>query len=465
MIHVENNKDSLILSYVDDKKQISFVNLNVPESERYQWVTCSEKEQYKDYTTWDKKPVKKKHIGLLNKVRTQEYLHFSISEEQKTRIFNYDNLPKMYFVDIETEIKYGFPDSKNPVNAITSISMVDEAGKCMVLGLKDLTNLEIQKIEDDIKQYLNGHDVDVVFDYKKFESEENMLSTFLAKFLRKFPCVTGWNFVDFDWSYISARCNFLGIDPSICSPTGTLDWYGFPKHKIIFDYLIELKDPSSGLSDKSSMRLDAVAENELKLKKVQYSGTLDELYANDFSKFIMYNAIDSYLVMLLDRKFKAFNTIYKLMELTHVEFGRTSPIPMWENLVLNYLFPKHIVSATENNGVKTKKTKKSIAGGYVKAPVTGFHKNIACYDYASLYPSIIRQFNISPDVYLGQSNQLDKEQINANIACESGAVFQKDKDGFYRTIITDVYMKRKYQKKLAHKIDIEIDRLQKLKNK
>ena len=40
------------------------------------------------------------------------------------------------------------------------------------------------------------------------------------------------------------------------------------------------------------------------------------------------------------------------------------------------------------------------AGAFVKEPKVGFYAGVSAFDFASLYPSIMRQFNISPDSYI-----------------------------------------------------------------
>ena len=50
--------------------------------------------------------------------------------------------------------------------------------------------------------------------------------------------------------------------------------------------------------------LDAIGEYELDERKVQYEGTLDQLYNNDFEKFLDYNRQDTMLLNKLDEKLK-----------------------------------------------------------------------------------------------------------------------------------------------------------------
>ena len=61
--------------------------------------------------------------------------------------------------------------------------------------------------------------------------------------------------------------------------------------------------------------------------------------------------------------------------------------------------------------------KERYIGGYVKKPIRGLKKRIASFDLESLYPSIIRQVNISPETFV------TKQQPNASFSdCTSELV-------------------------------------------
>jgi len=99
------------------------------------------------------------------------------------------------------------------------------------------------------------------------------------------------------------------------------------------------------------------------------------------------------------------------------------------------------------------------AGAYVKDPIVGLHEWVACYDFASLYPNTIVQWGISPEVYKGK-NLLDTKE--GWIKTSSGAVFGgDDEDPILKSIIKDLYAKRRQAKDKMLKLQIEIDRLEK----
>jgi len=51
-------------------------------------------------------------------------------------------------------------------------------------------------------------------------------------------------------------------------------------------------------------RLDFIGEVEVGMKKVEYEGTLNDLYRNDIDKFVEYNVRDVKIVVALDEKLK-----------------------------------------------------------------------------------------------------------------------------------------------------------------
>ena len=56
--------------------------------------------------------------------------------------------------------------------------------------------------------------------------------------------------------------------------------------------------------ERHSYRLDAIGEVEVGENKVPYEGTFDQLYNNDFRKFIEYNIQDTALLDKLDKKLR-----------------------------------------------------------------------------------------------------------------------------------------------------------------
>ena len=103
-------------------------------------------------------------------------------------------------------------------------------------------------------------------------------------------------------------------------------------------------------------------------------------------------------------------------------------------------------------------------GAFVKEPITGMHNAVACFDFASLYPSIMRQWNISPESYLGNIGPTDSFDPEKQVKTSSGALFERNVDSVFRTILSEYYGKRKTAKKAFAEIEEEIEQLKKYLN-
>jgi DNA polymerase elongation subunit (family B) len=98
-------------------------------------------------------------------------------------------------------------------------------------------------------------------------------------------------------------------------------------------------------------------------------------------------------------------------------------------------------------------------GAYVKEPEPGIFRAATCFDYASLYPSIMRQYNVSPESFvnkLSDQKRLEEYRKDTNyIVSVTGAVYDNKEISVLKEILTDLYTKRKTYKN-RH---LEIERL------
>src|SRR4029079_13255021 len=67
------------------------------------------------------------------------------------------------------------------------------------------------------------------------------------------------------------------------------------------------------------------------------------------------------------------------------------------------------------------------AGGLVLDATPGIYRNVAVYDFKSLYPSIIRTFQIDPLTFVGEMDP--KEKRSGLIVTPSGAAFRRGSSG------------------------------------
>ena len=451
LLDIEQRENEVIVSYYNREGKVDFKRYPISQFEN--WVVTDEKDRYKhpQILNWDGRPIKKNRSRSYNKF-SLIYFMDNLPEKDREEIFEF-NVPRTYFVDIETEIVDGFPKPEEAKSRILTFSIITPERKAIVLGLDDLSSDQIASIEKDTNDHFEGYDQDWEFSYYKFKNEYDMLYNFLHKFLPKFPMMTGWNFINYDWQYIVNRCKHLQIDLTEVAITGSLDRNDSrPLHMGILDYMQLYDKYDRSVKVKESNTLDYVSGQVLNVKKIKYQGGLQDLYENDFKKYVFYNVVDSILVYYIDEKLKSMEVLLTLSTITRMPlYKAASPVAMTEALIARKLVAQNKRVGVEYDKEDSQKDGK-YAGAFVKEPISGYYDGVSAFDFASLYPSIMRQFNISPDSFV---EQVHTTQINSRrkdesvIVCENGVVYEKE-DSILKKILSDLYSQRKEYKKTSY---------------
>jgi len=461
ILDIEQRDKDVIVSYYDKEGKVAYKQY--PISQFQNWYVCGENEKgvSHEFKNWDGRPVKLGYARQFNKFSLNYFID-GLPAKDKEEILAY-NMPKTYFVDIETEIVDGFPKAEEAKSRILSFSIITPERKAIVLGLEDMDSKSIKKIQDDTNEYFKDFDQDWEFKYHKFNTEYDMVYTFLMKFLPKFPMMTGWNFINYDWQYIVNRCKRLQIDVSEVSMTGSVDRKDSrPLHIGILDYMQLYDKYDRSVKVKESNSLDYVSGQVLNVKKIKYTGGLQDLYRDNFVKYIYYNVVDSVLVYYIDQKLKSMEVLLTLANITQMPlYKAASPVAVTESIMARKLAEQGMRIGTEKKEDGEKDGQ--YVGAYVKEPILGFYEGVSAFDFASLYPSIMRQFNISPDAFVEQvpKSEVVKRREDKNvIVCDNGVVYSKE-DSILKKILGDLYDQRKEYKQMSYEFFTKADKLKK----
>lgn len=466
IIDIENLGSSLRVSHYTEEGELAYLNLDIPKEERFVWkkTSPSDKAREKEWTSWDGFPIKKYPTEKYDKYRIVEILE-SFDREITKPLWE-SQTPKKYFVDIEVEItdnRADALDTASAKNKVLTIAIASSAGKVLILGLDKLEPPQILKIESRINEHFDKLGFKWTFNYRSFESEFDMLYTFMSKLMHKMPLITGWNWFGYDWPYLVNRAKRLGIDAKIASPSAYLIGKNqLPQHVLMVDYLEIYKKWDRVIKIRESNSLDYVANAAVGVKKIHYNGTLKDLYESDFETYIFYNAVDSCLVHYIDQKLNTLSTFFKVANVSHVEINRAlSPVWTTEVLMLRKFLERKKVIVYEKKDEEHIK----FEGGYVKSPIKGLHEWIACYDFASLYPNTMMQWGLSPEIFIGKN--LANPPEGAVKTAAGSYFFSKDGDPpILREVLQHLYNMRKNSKKKYFECERKIEELQKvLKNK
>lgn len=253
--------------------------------------------------------------------------------------------------------------------------------------------------------------------YIQCANETELLYSFLQWWTSDYPdIVSGWNVQGYDIPYIVNRLDRMiteGQFPKKYSKSILSPWRKLShRHATIMGrdaVLIELVGVSVldylelyrkfSLTQRESYRLDAIAEAELGKKKIAYDeyGSLQRLAEENYQKFIDYNIVDVELVQQLNDKLHHIDLAVQIAYGARVNFLDTfKQVRLWDAMMYYDLYDRHIAVPQKTKSAKAVE----FTGAYVKDPITGKHSWVVSFDVNSLYPSIMRQWNISPDRHL-----------------------------------------------------------------
>jgi DNA polymerase elongation subunit (family B) len=318
--------------------------------------------------------------------------------------------PDLHVAFFDIEVAYdkvkGFADPSDPFNNVTAITTY--------LGWLD-RNITLVLKPDEMPDQQAAEIVGKFEDTILCNDEKQMLEMWLD-LIEDADVFSGWNSEGFDIPYLTNRITrVLGkeLTRKMCL------WDQFPTKRYFEKYGKELEtyDPIGRVHldylelyrkynyhEMHTYRLDFIGEYEIGEKKIPYEGTLDQLYNNDFEKFIAYNRQDVMLLKKLDDKLKFIELTNLISHANTVGLRATlGAVAVTDQAVINEAHRLNMV--VPDRPRRGDSEDNAAAGAYVAVPKQGMHEWIGSMDINSLYPSLIRALNMSPETIVGQVRQ------------------------------------------------------------
>ncbi len=266
------------------------------------------------------------------------------------------------------------------------------------------------------------------------EDEEEALEKFQQEIIDQDPdIITGWNVIDFDLQFIRDKFKkykipfTLGRDNSPSKlriessffRTSKADFSG----RVVLDGLDLIK---SSFIKLDNYKLDTAAKQLLgKGKLIESIGKekyeeIDKLYKEDQKALVDYNLVDAELPYRIINEADLVNLAIQRSLLTGMALDRVnSSIASLDYLYIQKARKNNLVCPTQMGEERESRIK----GGYVMNSIPGIYDNVIVLDFKSLYPSIIRTFNIDPSKYHEKKKKGDIESPNkAHFGPEEGVL-------------------------------------------
>lgn len=323
-------------------------------------------------------------------------------------IYSKKEVPQLIIGLLDIEVDYdpdiGFANSTNayaPINAVT----------VYISDKEEYTTVAVPPKSWDWSQPFPDLGTTVILVKNERELLERLLDL-----IHRCDVVSGWNSEFFDMPYIARRVELILGDAGFAR----LAFEGGPpprwtekarfKHakekevvidlvtRVHLDYLLLFA--KFDLTKRQSYSLDNVSFEELGENKVEYDGSLHELYNNDFVKFVVYNIHDVRLIVRLDAKFRYIELANQMVHMASVNFSQVfGSVNLIDTAIMTFAHNELNLIVTDK---VTRPEADAVEGAIVVTPHVGFYRWIGACDINSLYPSTIRSLNLAIEKMIGQ---------------------------------------------------------------
>ncbi len=328
----------------------------------------------------------------------------------------------LVFVDAAMEAEH---DARVPLTVVSlDIETAEPAGTVLAVGLSSFSfppgGGNARRLSERILFFGDfAGPVPPDIPLEAYPSERDLLDGLTCSVGAMDPDIlTGWNVIDFDFPRLAAAYRRNGVPfalgrsteegiffPSEDTPGGDAG-RGRRGSASVFlpgrQVLDALRLVRTGEWGHESHTLDAVARETLgRGKTVESEGgdklaELDRLYREDPASFCRYCLNDARLVNeILERKELIVHTVER-SALTGAGLDKAwTSVASFERIYAEGLFSRGILEPDAD----PERDVSGAAGGTVLDPMAGLFGSVAVFDFRSLYPSVMKTFNVDPLAY------------------------------------------------------------------
>ena len=285
-------------------------------------------------------------------------------------------------------------------------------------------------------------------------TERDALACFVERVRNLDPdVITGWNVVDFDLAVMQRlssrlRINFdLGRAPGRTVLREPRGYFGSGRALIPGRVVLDGIDLVRGAFIRfPEYSLEVVAQEVLGEGKQlegdvhDRAGEILERYHSDLPGFAAYARTDARMAYQIIERLNLLTLAKVRSELTGMPMDRVAASVASFDFVYISALKKRRICAPSFDREQNESTE-THAGGAVLSPEVGIHNNVWVLDYKSLYPSIIRTFNVDPLGYSGTYGAAE----TSGIRLLNDAVFRREQ-AILPTVLDSLYAARERAK-------------------
>jgi DNA polymerase I len=247
--------------------------------------------------------------------------------------------------------------------------------------------------------------------------------------------IVGYNQDAFDWPYLRKRAERLKVPLNIGRDGSQISFKG-GRPKIAGRLNVDLYDIAMRITEVKIKRLENIAEflgTKIDMEDIE-ARDINKYWETDKEKVLLHAKRDVMHTFMIAKELLPMH--YEMAKLIRLPLDDVTRIGRGKQVDWLLLSEAKKVGEVAPNAAEVAET---YEGAFVIEPERGLHENVAELDFASMYPSIMVTFNISPDT-LSPNGEY--------IAPEVGYRFKKQPDGFFKRILISLIKRRQEIKKI-----------------
>ena len=356
---------NLVCSYFRDSGYYTFTQ-PLTESELFNWNQVSKDTNRNEKLNWNGKSVTRSKDSKLTDFRLLEIIYEN--QELYETVFSHSQVTPNFLLVNETD------------NLVDTIIVTSGKNTILIFTTEFLDDSIIDNLQSKINSTFN---CEFELKYKLYDNGNLLLESLYHNIYNRFNC-------------------YLTFGSYSLSKAHESMFRKLNVNKTIFDYIdIIISHDKSQKEFKDDLTPSLMVLNSFGIKKDRNTigGSISEN---------LYNTVfDCASLLYYENEKQIFSVVTNKTSISGcpLKNGMQST-KISEYIMYHSMLAKNLVYA------KPKKKQESFTyvGGMTVEPKEGFFENVVYLDYGSMYLTIMRAFNISPDTYVGVNKELDIEK-------------------------------------------------------
>ncbi len=277
----------------------------------------------------------------------------------------------------------------------------------------------------------------------KRDDDSQLIADFIAQVQKSDPdVIVGFESNSLGWPYLIERCKLrqvkLAIGRDGSEPHGSL--YGHVS--VTGRANLDFSDIAGGMPEVKVKTIENLARflhthSSGKIKTIEES-EMHELWKDESGKRSLIENAAANAQALRELAEEALDYPVQLSALTGL------PLDQVMTAAVGFRVDSYLVRQAHKIGElvppRVEQPFYTYRGALVLEPKTGLHDNIVVLDFASMYPTLMKDYNLSPDALVKSGERVPEDSVF--VIPEVEHRFRKKPDGFYRTVLSTLIQQR-----------------------